>query len=131
MPAAFFSNSLIGLNDNGIFIGSDPYFVGGAFLGSEITDSAVLGHFPTLDAASKAELNALLSPYGGWETFFIDVGFTDFVAIDNDNRISGTSSLGAFVLEPVQIPEPGTGMLIVTALALLLLLRERATRRAE
>lgn len=102
--------ALRGLNDNGIFIGSDGS--GFPFL-MEI--GSWIEILPTLDAASIAALKAILPPRYHWADFLFG---STFIAIDNDNRISGFNWLGAYVLTPV--PEPGSFLLCATAMLLLL-----------
>lgn len=105
----------ISINDNGLVIGSDPDglpFI--SPLGDPTSPSIYYpGGIPDLDAASTALLASLP----------IDVPFWDsatFLAIDDTDRVSGVSSFGAFLLTPANlIPEPASGLLILSALAIL------------
>ncbi|MGD9614830.1 MAG: PEP-CTERM sorting domain-containing protein [Alphaproteobacteria bacterium] len=100
---------ITGLNDNGIFIGNYP---GQSFVSSLINQFEIGPQVPTLDAPSIALLESMMPTGYEWEYFWFDIAFW---SIDNENRISGDSPFGSFVLTP--IPEPASGLLILTALA--------------
>jgi hypothetical protein len=98
-----------GLNDNGIFIGHNADFI--PFASSDFDAGGISQNLPSIDAASQALWNDMA--FGGEGS--------QFDAIDNANRISGVGTLGAFILTPVdptQVPEPGSLVLLASALAL-------------
>jgi hypothetical protein len=108
-----------GLNDSGVFIGDDGN--GFPFASSEIDSFWVVPYLPNIDASSSKALKVLFPPdFSEWN-YFLAASY--FVAIDNNNRISGVGPLGAFLLTPV--PEPSTGTVIAAALAIFLLLCRR------
>lgn len=111
-----FPYRLTAANNDGLFVGRDSG--GFPFIGSEITEFWVVPHTPELDAASEA-----MFPTG------FNGPFTELTAIDNTGRIAGTSLVGAILLEPITVPEPGSAMLVLGALSGMLMLRRREDHR--
>lgn len=106
--------SITGINDNNLFIGHDDSI---PFITTEL--EGFLPIFPELDAVSQAFLEA--------HEWFLTQSDATFNAIDNDNRVEGSSRLGAFLLAPVsEVPEPNGLLAIAGALMLLLGWRARA-----
>lgn len=109
---ADFPYRLIALNDHGLFIGDNG---GQPFVSSEIDPFNVFSGVTALDAASQQ----FLADQENWH-----LDGARFLAIDNADRISGVSAVfGGFILTPVDpaaVPEPGSLVLLVGMLALLM-----------